>query len=43
MHHFYIRLHKKGMANEILSDVDSACQLDGTKPTLEDFKLLFGK
>ncbi|KAL7540398.1 hypothetical protein ACHAXR_010079 [Thalassiosira sp. AJA248-18] len=34
---------KKGMANEILSDADSGGQLDSTKPTLEDFKLLFGR
>ncbi|KAL3793573.1 hypothetical protein ACHAW5_002853 [Stephanodiscus triporus] len=33
---------KKGMANEILSDADGEGQLDGTKPTLEDFKQLFG-
>jgi hypothetical protein len=30
------------MANEILSDADGEGQLDGTKPTLEDFKQLFG-
>jgi hypothetical protein len=31
------------MANEILSDVDGSGQFESTKPTLEDFKLLFGK
>jgi hypothetical protein len=30
------------MANEILSDVDGGGQLEGSKPTLEDFKQLFG-
>lgn len=34
---------KKGMSNEILSDVDQGGHLDSSKPTLEDFKLLFGK
>ncbi|KAL7551748.1 hypothetical protein ACHAWF_014931 [Thalassiosira exigua] len=33
---------KKGMANEILSDGNSGGHLDSSKPTLEDFKLLFG-
>ncbi|KAL3806165.1 hypothetical protein ACHAXA_004494, partial [Cyclostephanos tholiformis] len=33
---------KKVMANEILSDVDGGGQLEGSKPTLEDFKQLFG-
>ena len=31
---------KKGMANTILDGVD---QLDSYKPSLEDFKLLFGR
>jgi hypothetical protein len=30
------------MANDILSDADSGGHLDGTKPTLDDFKQLFG-
>ena len=33
---------KKGMANTIL-DGDGVDQLDSTKPSLDDFKLLFGR
>jgi len=34
---------KKGMANEILSDVDGEGQPESSKPNLEDLKLIFGK
>jgi len=30
------------MANDILDATDGGVQLDSTKPTLEDFKLIFG-
>ena len=34
---------KKGMANTILDGDGAADQLDSTKPSLDDFKLLFGR
>jgi hypothetical protein len=30
------------MANDILDDVNGDGQFENTKPTLEDFKLIFG-
>jgi len=35
-----LQVKKKGMANTILDGVD---QFDSTKPSLDDFKLLFGR